>query len=506
MFKVTRIENENEGAKALVFVFDSSDNSTEPLSAVDFYDYVAKGIISVEGQKWSEDNAKLTVVDENGVSWLLRNRRGANVDITRLEKAPKISPEDAEILTTDEEMQQIAAELAEKEKAEGRVAPYDLEKAQRELEEMEAESDTAPYPDVSPRNEEELQRVMVERGIVFDSAETVSENAENPLEGTEVLSQPVLADETDTGADEEQPTDWRSMAAQLSASAEENEVAEPVEENHSGVSETVEAAEVEDAEDALSGLTQRFQPVEEEPEVEADAVVADVMNALLGSVPEGSGVVIVDGGNISVNDDGEVEHTGGGTVTVIGDVPEIEDAVDSLSGLANRYTKADINVTAEVVAKTSAVTEKPAKKKSTKKAAGKTIPVFPMTKKFTYSGQTYIVEVNIENAPHCEEFWETGLLIDKTSNDFMFFCGNDTEIYLPQICVDSLAIKDRTLQCVDGLLSKYLRGADGKAVSLYNTCIGKKSSIQKCAPFSEGLSAKTEKPVKFVISVAVKSK
>ena len=116
---------------------------------------------------------------------------------------------------------------------------------------------------------------------------------------------------------------------------------------------------------------------------------------------------------------------------------------------------------------------------------------------FTLDGVRYSCKVELEGFTDIES---EGIWIEKTCSDFMFFCGNECGVFIPDICLPDIRLKDRTLKAVDKLLSGLIKNTSGK-VSLYDVCVGKDRSVTVYKPFDTALGEAYTLPKQVIVYV-----
>lgn len=119
------------------------------------------------------------------------------------------------------------------------------------------------------------------------------------------------------------------------------------------------------------------------------------------------------------------------------------------------------------------------------------------SKKFTLSGKKYLCEIKTENF----EIGKDKVVLSKTCSDFMYFCGNDAEVFLPEACLSDIQLKDKVLSVVDTMLSGYVVDSKNKSVGLYDVCIGKSKALQIFKPYAPELGVYDKTAKKIVIFV-----
>lgn len=143
------------------------------------------------------------------------------------------------------------------------------------------------------------------------------------------------------------------------------------------------------------------------------------------------------------------------------------------------------NSVAKTPAKTSAKTDKTAEQG------------IVTSKKFTLRGQKYLCEIKTENF----EIGKDKAVLSKTCSDFMYFCGNDAEVFMPEACLSDIQLKDKVLSVVDTMLSGYVVDSKNKSVGLYDVCIGKSKALQIFKPYAPELGVYDKTAKKIVIFV-----
>lgn len=119
------------------------------------------------------------------------------------------------------------------------------------------------------------------------------------------------------------------------------------------------------------------------------------------------------------------------------------------------------------------------------------------SKKFTLRGKKYLCEIKTENF----EIGKDKAVLSKTCSDFMYFCGNDAEVFMPEVCLSDIQLKDKVLSVVDTMLSGYVVDSKNKSVGLYDVCIGKSKALQIFKPYAPELGVYDKTAKKIVIFV-----
>ena len=119
------------------------------------------------------------------------------------------------------------------------------------------------------------------------------------------------------------------------------------------------------------------------------------------------------------------------------------------------------------------------------------------SKKFTLRGKKYLCEIKTENFENGKD----KVVLAKTCSDFMYFCGDDAEVFMPEVCLSDIQLKDKVLSIADTMLSGYVFNSKGTAVSLYDVCVGKSKALQVFRPYAPELGVYNEAAKKIVIFV-----
>lgn len=336
----------------------------------------------------------------------------------------------------------------------------------REAEELEAENKPANT------EQEETSKVDVENNVdeglqaVADRFSSFSESAEKD---ESLVSTDNALEQSKEGIAEKEELVPETVQESTSAMVETKE-----EEN--GGEETADTA-TEDASDALKAFANRYsaetvtEGVAEEVNQGIDSAVAEVESA----VDEGE---LKDNKQSTQVEPVENEYPKKEVKEMATKSKKIE------SKVSDKSTKAKKSV-AKTPAKTSAKTEKPAEQG------------IVTSKKFTLRGKKYLCEIKTENF----EIGKDKAVLSKTCSDFMYFCGNDTEVFMPEACLSDIQLKDKVLSVVDTMLSGYVVDSKNKSVGLYDVCIGKSKALQIFKPYAPELGVYDKTAKKIVIFV-----
>ena len=336
----------------------------------------------------------------------------------------------------------------------------------KEAEELEAENKPANT------EQEETPKVDVENNVdeslqaVADRFSSFSESAEK--DESLVSTDNALGQSKEGIAEKEElvpETVQEVTPAMVETKEEEN-----------GEEKTADIA-TEDASDALKAFANRYsaepatEGVAEEVNLGIDSVVAKAESAV---------------------DEGELKDNEQST--------RVEPA-------ENEYPKKEVREMAtkskKPVAKTGSKTSKV--KNSVAKTPAKTSAKTDKTaeqgivtsKKFTLRGKKYLCEIKTENF----EIGKDKVVLSKTCSDFMYFCGNDAEVFMPEACLSDIQLKDKVLSVVDTMLSGYVVDSKNKSVGLYDVCIGKSKALQIFKPYAPELGVYDKTAKKIVIFV-----
>lgn len=336
----------------------------------------------------------------------------------------------------------------------------------KEAEELEAENKPANT------EQEETSKVDVENNVdeslraVADRFSSFSESAEK--DESLVSTDNALEQSKEGIAEKEElvpETAHESTPAMIETKEDEN-----------GEEETADIA-TEDASDALKAFANRYSD-----ETVTEEVAEEVNQGIDSAVAKAESAV----------DEGELKDNKQST--------QVEPA-------ENEYPKKEVKEMAtkskKPVSKTGSKTSKvknsvaktPAKSSAkTDKTAEQGIVT---SKKFTLRGQKYLCEIKTENF----EIGKDKAVLSKTCSDFMYFCGNDAEVFMPEACLSDIQLKDKVLSVVDTMLSGYVVDSKNKSVGLYDVCIGKSKALQIFKPYAPELGVYDKTAKKIVIFV-----
>lgn len=247
-------------------------------------------------------------------------------------------------------------------------------------------------------------------------------------------------------------------------------------EEENGEEETVNTA-TEDASDALKAFANRYsaEPMTEEVAEEVNQGIDSAVAKAESAVDEGE---LKDNKQSIQVEPAENEYP----------KKEVKEmATKSKKPVAKTGSKTSKvkNSVAKTPAKTSAKTDKTAEQG------------IVTSKKFTLRGQKYLCEIKTENF----EIGKDKVVLSKTCSDFMYFCGNDAEVFMPEACLSDIQLKDKVLSVVDTMLSGYVVDSKNKSVGLYDVCIGKSKALQIFKPYAPELGVYNKTAKKIVIFV-----
>lgn len=336
----------------------------------------------------------------------------------------------------------------------------------KEAEELEAENKPANT------EQEETSKVDVENNVdeglqaVADRFSSFSESAEK--DESLVSTDNALGQNKEGIAEKEElvpETAHESTPARAETKEEEN-----------GEEETVNTA-TEDASDALKAFANRYSA---EPVTEG--VAEEVNQGIDSAVAKAESAV----------DEGELKDNKQSTPVepVENEYPKKEvkematKSKKPVSKTGSKSSKVK-NSVAKTPVKSSAKTEKPVEQG------------IVTSKKFTLRGQKYLCEIKTENF----EIGKDKVVLSKTCSDFMYFCGNDAEVFMPEACLSDIQLKDKVLSVVDTMLSGYVVDSKNKSVGLYDVCIGKSKALQIFKPYAPELGVYDKTAKKIVIFV-----
>lgn len=336
----------------------------------------------------------------------------------------------------------------------------------KEAEELEAENKPANT------EQEETSKVDVENNVdeglqaVADRFSSFSESAEKD---ESLVSADNSLGQSKEGIAEKEELVPETVQEVTPAMAE-------IKEEEKGEEETVNTA-TEDASDALKAFANRYsaEPVTEGVAEEINQGIDSAVAKAESAVDEGE---LKDNEQSTQVEPAENEYSKK-------EVKEMATKSKKIgSKVADKSTKAKKSV-AKTPAKTSAKTENPAEQG------------IVTSKKFTLRGKKYLCEIKTENF----EIGKDKAVLSKTCSDFMYFCGNDTEVFMPEACLSDIQLKDKVLSVVDTMLSGYVVDSKNKSVGLYDVCIGKSKALQIFKPYAPELGVYDKTAKKIVIFV-----
>lgn len=336
----------------------------------------------------------------------------------------------------------------------------------KEAEELEAENKPAHT------EQEETSKVDVENNVdeglqaVADRFSSFSESAEKD---ESLVSADNSLGQSKEGIAEKEELVPETVQEVTSAMVETKE-----EEN--GEEETVNTA-TEDASDALKAFANRYsaEPVNEVVAEEVNQGIDSAVAKAESAVDEGE---LKDNEQSTQVEPAENEYP----------KKEVKEmATKSKKPVSKTGSKSSKvkNSVAKTPAKTSAKIDKPAEQG------------IVTSKKFTLRGKKYLCEIKTENF----EIGKDKVVLSKTCSDFMYFCGNDAEVFMPEACLSDIQLKDKVLSVVDTMLSGYVVDSKNKSVGLYDVCIGKSKALQIFKPYAPELGVYDKTAKKIVIFV-----
>ena len=362
----------------------------------------------------------------------------------------------AEAERAAQEIEVVVQKYEAEEKAEG-----DVKVEKNEAEELEVETESSAVEQADTPEAVEENRVDEALQAVADRFSSSSESAETAEKDESTVS----------------AVNWYKQSEADSTEKEEvvPEIAEEATTDTSAVSEEKETkVETEDASDALKAFANRY----------SDETVAQ---STFEEVKSGTDTVCV---TVEVKSaEGELKNIEQST-----HVEPIEDksSEKEVKGMATKSKKTSEVKSAK--AKKSVV-KTPAK--SPVKAEKTTEQGIVTSKKFTLRGKKYLCEIKTENFENGKD----KVVLSKTCSDFMYFCGNDAEVFMPEVCLSDIQLKDKVLSIADTMLSGYVFDSKGTAVSLYDVCVGKSKALQVFRPYAPELGVYNDAAKKIVIFV-----
>lgn len=351
----------------------------------------------------------------------------------------------------DEQKDEAIVEESEEDEAEA-----ELEAISGEADEKEDES----VPEVVLKEAEELEAENKPANI--EQEETSKVDVENNVdEGLQAVADRFSSFSESAEKDES----LVSADSTLGQSEEEN-----------GEEETADIA-TEDASDALKAFANRYsaEPVTESATEEVNQGIDSAVAKAESAVDEGEPK---DNKQSTQVEPAENEYP----------KKEVKEMATKskkpVSKTGSKSSKVKSSV-AKTPAKTSAKTEKPVEQG------------IVTSKKFTLSGKKYLCEIKTENF----EIGKDKVVLSKTCSDFMYFCGNDAEVFMPEACLSDIQLKDKVLSVVDTMLSGYVVDSKNNSVGLYDVCIGKNKALQIFRPYAPELGVYDKTAKKIVIFV-----
>lgn len=378
-----------------------------------------------------------------------------------VEEDAQENEEDEEESKENEAESELEAILGEADEKEDESVP---EAILKEAEELEAENKPANT------EQEETSKVDVENNVdeslqaVADRFSSFSESAEK--DESLVSADNALGQSKEGIAEKEElvpETAHESTPAMVETNEEEN-----------GEEETADIA-TEDASDALKAFASRYSAATESATEEVNQGIDSAVAEAESAVDEGE---LKDKEQSTQVEPAENEYP----------KKEVKEMATKskkpVSKTGSKSSKVKSSV-AKTPAKSSAKTEKPAEQG------------IVTSKKFTLSGKKYLCEIKTENF----EIGKDKVVLSKTCSDFMYFCGNDAEVFMPEACLSDIQLKDKVLSVVDTMLSGYVVDSKNNSVGLYDVCIGKNKALQIFRPYAPELGVYDKTAKKIVIFV-----
>lgn len=520
-------------AKNKVAVLDTKDNVTEEIAVVDFCSLVQSGAVTVENAMVTDDKRVLGILapdkatenmleidvaypnDEESIktSGYLVDKTAGTVskasDVSVVELSlycvPYITDEwvrlfvepmiDSESLI-GEELKEFKSDASRAKDMEA-VAEF-VHERHTFLQEYndDAEEASQNIAAAAQAYEAELEKLNVlESEPVESEAESVAVNEAEPAKSEAVLPEEGVSEGTE--AEEA----LQAVADRFTEASSEGTADEAVEvEVNPTESETTK--EVQNEPEAVGTAV---EPVKEEvkPEIEAEIATEDASDALKAfanrysddAVPEEASKGKT-GTTKTSETDSESEVSDGELESVV--VSTAEELIENVS------PEKEVKEMATKTKKSSEVKPAKAKKAATKSTAKSPAKVekaieqgIVTSKKFTLRGQKYLCEIKTENFENGKD----KLILSKTCSDFMYFCGNDAEVFMPEVCLSDIQLKDKVLSVADAMLNGYVFDSKGTAVSLYDVCVGKNKALQVFRPYAPELGVYNEAAKKIVIFV-----
>lgn len=336
----------------------------------------------------------------------------------------------------------------------------------KEAEELEAENKPANT------EQEETSKVDVENNV-DESLQAVADRFSSFSESAEKDESLVSADST-LGQSKEGIAEKEELVPETVQEVTPARVETKEEEN--GEEETADIA-TEDASDALKAFASRYSA-----ETATESATEEVNQGIDSAVAKAESAV----------DEGELKDNKQSTQVELAEneypkkeVKEMATKSKKPASKTGSKSSKVKNSVAKTPAKTSAKTEKPVEQG------------IVTSKKFTLSGKKYLCEIKTENF----EIGKDKVVLSKTCSDFMYFCGNDAEVFMPEACLSDIQLKDKVLSVVDTMLSGYVVDSKNKSVGLYDVCIGKSKALQIFKPYAPELGVYDKTAKKIVIFV-----
>ena len=375
-----------------------------------------------------------------------------------------------------EESEQAAQEI------EAVVQKYGLDEAETEEDAVEGEETKVqaeeqaeslePENKSSTAEQEETSKVDVENNVdkslqaVADRFSSFSESAEK--------------DESLVSADNTHVQSEKGIAEKEGLVSETAQGVTPVvaetDEEENGDEETADTV-TEDASDALKAFANRYsaEPVTESVTEEVNQGIDSVAVEAESAVDEGE-----------LKDNKQSTHA---------EPVENKSFEKEVKEMATKSKKPVCKTGSKSSKVKNSVAKTPAKPSAkTDKTAEKGVVT---SKKFTLRGKKYLCEIKTENF----EIGKDKVVLSKTCSDFMYFCGNDAEVFMPEACLSDIQLKDKVLSVVDTMLSGYVVDSKNKSVGLYDVCIGKNKVLQVFRPYAPELGVYDKTAKKIVIFV-----
>lgn len=545
MFVVTYVDCD----KNKVAVLDTKDNVTEEIAASDFCSLVQSGAITVENAMVTDDERVLNALapsadvkntleidvafpnDDESIStkgYIINKTTGTLSDVSHaptveisLYNVPYITDKWVQLFVKPviDPKSLIGEELNDFKSDGSRVkditAVLDFITERRDfLEDC--------YYAEAERAAQEIEAV-VQKYEAEEKAEGSTEGEqeveENEAKELEVETESSAVEQKDTlEADEENAVDeaLQAVADRFSSSSESVETAEKegitvnavngYELNKADSTEKEEEVVPEIAEEVAidtSAVSEEKEMKEAETEAETEVETEDASDALKAFANRYSDETVVQSASEEVKrgiDSADVKEEPEGNS---GEIASIEQSTH-IEPIEDKSSEKEVKGMATKSKKTSEVKSAKAKKsvvkapaKSPVKAEKTTEQGIVTSKKFTLRGKKYLCEIKTENFENGKD----KVVLSKTCSDFMYFCGNDVEVFMPEVCLSDIQLKDKVLSIADTMLSGYVFDSKGIAVSLYDVCVGKSKALQVFRPYAPELGVYNDAAKKIVIFV-----